>query len=128
MDQQVARALAGIAAAEAATRAMPSSSLDPEYARLIKAATDLPENQDGADKSWVWPAYEFCRRHFQSVHRLSRCVHCCRDHTACRWRARRNQDAGRAGCRAVQVPFTGELSRLLDSRASRQELDYRDGP
>jgi hypothetical protein len=35
-----------------------------EHARHIAHLMALPENQDGADKSWLWPAYESVRRHF----------------------------------------------------------------
>jgi hypothetical protein len=61
----VERALAGIAAAERATAVAPPSAISAEHAELIRAAEALPDNQDGADKSWLWPAYEFCRRHFR---------------------------------------------------------------
>ena len=43
---------------------MPPMQLTEEYLRHIRAVEALPENQDGADKSLVWPAYEYCRRHF----------------------------------------------------------------
>jgi hypothetical protein len=36
-----------------------------DYAQDIEAIRSRPDNQDGADKSWVWRSYEFCRRHFQ---------------------------------------------------------------
>lgn len=61
------RALAAIDAAARAVASEPPISIDPEYRRLIQAVEALPENQDGADKSWVWPTYEFCRRHFESA-------------------------------------------------------------
>lgn len=70
VEPDLERALAAIAAAESAAAVMPPSFVDLEYARLIEAAMGLPENQDGADKSWVWPAYEFCRRHFQGAREL----------------------------------------------------------
>lgn len=38
--------------------------LDAEYRRLIEAAEALPENQDGADKSWLWNRYSAYRAHF----------------------------------------------------------------
>jgi hypothetical protein len=67
VDDHVRRALDCIAAAEAQVAAMPPTVLTEEYLRMVRAVEALPENQDGADKSWVWPAYEFCRRHFESV-------------------------------------------------------------
>lgn len=65
MDSPLERALNGIAAAEKAVAQDPPSRISPAYAALIRAVEALPENQDGADKSWVWPTYEFCRRHFR---------------------------------------------------------------
>ncbi len=67
MQSHVERALAAIEAAEVAVAAIPSAPISAEHWRLIHAAKALPENQDGADKSWVWPAYEFCRGHFAAV-------------------------------------------------------------
>ena len=61
------RALAAIAAAEQSVANMPPATVSDEYSRLIQAAEALPENQDGADKGWVWPAFEFCRRHFANA-------------------------------------------------------------
>lgn len=63
MDEHVRRALEGIAAAEAAVRDE-HAVVTEEHARLIEALMALPENQDGADKSWLWPTYESIRRHF----------------------------------------------------------------
>jgi hypothetical protein len=37
--------------------------LDADYVRLIEAVEALPENQDGADKSWVWERYAAYREH-----------------------------------------------------------------
>ncbi len=36
-----------------------------QYLAAIRALEARPENRDGADKSWIWPTYEFCRRHFR---------------------------------------------------------------
>ena len=54
-----------IAAAEREAATLPAAIVDPEHLRLARELEALPENQDGADKSWLWPAYEFCRRHFR---------------------------------------------------------------
>ncbi|MBM4063306.1 MAG: hypothetical protein FJ265_19740 [Planctomycetes bacterium] len=60
----IARALRAIDAAEDQVGAEPRAAVDADHARRIGLLEVLPENQDGADKSWVWPVYEFCRRHF----------------------------------------------------------------
>jgi hypothetical protein len=73
VDLCVQRALAAIAAAEQAVANTPPTTVSLEYSQLIQATEALPENQDGADKGWVWPAFEFCRRHFanaSSQHRM----------------------------------------------------------
>ena len=41
-----------------------------DYLRAIRRLELLPQNQDGADKSWIWPTYEFCRRHFAQFERI----------------------------------------------------------
>jgi hypothetical protein len=41
--------------------------LDAEYLRLIAAAEALPENQPGADKTWVWEAESAFREHYRNV-------------------------------------------------------------
>ncbi|HLQ36845.1 MAG TPA: hypothetical protein VK348_03525 [Planctomycetota bacterium] len=64
MDPHIEAALRAIDQAEREVRALPPMQLTDEYLRHIRAVEALPENQDGADKSWVWPAYEYCRRHF----------------------------------------------------------------
>ena len=43
--------------------------LDPAYLRLIERVEALPENQDGADKSWVWRCLETARLHFERARR-----------------------------------------------------------
>lgn len=67
MEPHVSAALAALDAAEAAERHAPPFVITEQYARDIAAISALPQNQNGADKSWVWPAYRFCRRHFQSA-------------------------------------------------------------
>jgi hypothetical protein len=39
--------------------------LDHDYRHLIAAVEALPENQPGADKSWVWARYAAYRDHFR---------------------------------------------------------------
>lgn len=64
VDPYVQRALAAIDAAEREVAAAPSIEISEQYARDIAAVMALPQNQDGADKSHIWPIYEFCRNHF----------------------------------------------------------------
>ena len=70
MEPHVRAAIAALEAAETAERNAPPFPITPQYAALIEALVALPQNQDGADKSWVWPAYEFCRRHFAAARPL----------------------------------------------------------
>jgi hypothetical protein len=44
--------------------------LDQEYLRLIALVESLPENQSGADKTWVWEADDEFRRHFARAIRV----------------------------------------------------------
>ena len=39
--------------------------LDEAFQRGIRHLMDLPQNQNGADKSHVWAIYERCRAHFR---------------------------------------------------------------
>jgi hypothetical protein len=43
--------------------------LDENYLRAIALAEGLPENQTGADKSWVWRMDEAFRLHYQHARR-----------------------------------------------------------
>lgn len=61
------RALDAIAAAERQVAAMPPSALTLDYLADIERVMALPENQSGADKSWVWPRYEAIRRRFAEL-------------------------------------------------------------
>jgi hypothetical protein len=64
MDPRVQQALAAIDAAEESVRRAPPFEITEQHARDIAAVMAMPENQDGADKSFIWPIYEFCRTHF----------------------------------------------------------------
>jgi len=44
-----------------------AATLSSSHLADVERVMALPHNQDGADKSWVWPAYEFCRGHFQTA-------------------------------------------------------------
>jgi hypothetical protein len=44
--------------------------LDAEYLRAIAIAEALPENQSGADKTWVWRMDRAFREHFKRVRPL----------------------------------------------------------
>lgn len=66
MHDPLERALAAISAAEQrASEAQPP--LSAQHLADIDRVLSLPENRDGADKSWIWPVYAFCRQHFQNV-------------------------------------------------------------
>jgi hypothetical protein len=43
--------------------------LSTEYLAAIEAVERLPQNQSGADKSWMWRAVVQARRHFESARR-----------------------------------------------------------
>jgi hypothetical protein len=43
--------------------------LSPAYLAAIEAVEQLPQNQPGADKSWVWAAVVRDRQHFAQVRR-----------------------------------------------------------
>jgi hypothetical protein len=45
--------------------------LDADYRRAIALAEALPQNQSGADKSWVWRTIDASSRHFaRAVRRI----------------------------------------------------------
>ena len=44
--------------------------LDDEYLRAIAWVEALPENQPGADKSWVWRMEAAFREHYHRVRRV----------------------------------------------------------
>ncbi len=41
--------------------------LSPEYLAAVQRIEDLPRNQSGSDKSWVWKAISQYRDHFARV-------------------------------------------------------------
>jgi hypothetical protein len=43
--------------------------LSPEYLRAVEEIERHPDNQDGADKSWVWKALQQDRDHFARARR-----------------------------------------------------------
>jgi hypothetical protein len=43
--------------------------LDAAYLRAIAAAEALPQNQSGADKTWVWRTLDSSTRHFAGATR-----------------------------------------------------------
>ena len=47
-----------------------SIELDAEYLRAIAIVEALPENQSGADKTWVWRMEHAFREHFKRVRPL----------------------------------------------------------
>jgi len=49
-------------------RPPPPYVLDEEYLRLVARAEELPGNQDGADKSWVFRALQAHRERSRSIH------------------------------------------------------------
>jgi len=69
MEPDTDELLRAIEAIERDERVQPPFEFSPQYLADLEAVMALPANQDGADKSWVWPAYEFCRRHFASARR-----------------------------------------------------------
>ena len=44
--------------------------LDDEYLRLIALVESIPDNQSGADKTWVWEAEDEFQRHFARAIRV----------------------------------------------------------
>lgn len=60
-------ALQAIAESQALDLDSPWFQITSIYAQDIDAIRSRPDNQDGADKSWVWRSYEYCRRHFRQV-------------------------------------------------------------
>lgn len=68
MEPHVEHALRAIdLAVDSALPHEPEYAITPDFARMIERVLALPENQDGADKSWVWPAWQYLRRHFRRV-------------------------------------------------------------
>ena len=43
--------------------------LDEEYLRAIKLVEALPQNQSGADKTWVWRMEEAFQAHYRNAKR-----------------------------------------------------------
>jgi hypothetical protein len=64
VDPDLQRALAAIdEAVQEVAREGPFEITD-QYARDIAAVMELPQNQEGADKSHVWRIWAACRLHF----------------------------------------------------------------
>lgn len=66
MHDPLERALAAISAAERRATE-PQPPLSAQHLADIERVLSLPQNREGADKSWIWPVYAFCRQHFQKV-------------------------------------------------------------
>ncbi len=64
VDPATEAALRALARAEREDQDSGRFPLSEEYLAAIRAVEARLENQDGSDKIWNWPAYEFCRRHF----------------------------------------------------------------
>lgn len=41
--------------------------LSPEYLKRVEQVEQLPSNQDGVDKTWLWEAFERDRLHFETA-------------------------------------------------------------
>ena len=67
VDPHVQRALEAIDEAEREVAAAGPLEITEQYARDIAAVMALPQNQDGADKSRVWPRYEHMMRHWRDA-------------------------------------------------------------
>jgi hypothetical protein len=65
MATPLERALAAISDAE--RKQVAATPLPDAHRMDVERVMAMPHNQDGADKSWVWPAYEFCRGHFRGA-------------------------------------------------------------
>lgn len=72
MDAATERALQAIDEAVAEVRRMESGPvvLTAEYVQAVEAIERLPQNQSGADKTWLWESVERDRRHFSLAVRL----------------------------------------------------------
>lgn len=70
MDPATETALRLLDRVEQDVRAEGPVVVSEDYLRAIRLLEALPENQDGADKSWMWATYEFCRRHFAQFERI----------------------------------------------------------
>ena len=69
MDEALERALQRIAEEEEAARRKGPIELDDAFWRAIARIEAAPENQDGADKTWVHRLEEQTRSHFAQAHR-----------------------------------------------------------
>ena len=67
VDPLTRRAIEAIEAAERDVAAMPPIRLSPDYLADIDRVMALPENQNGADKSNIWPQYVAIRQHFANA-------------------------------------------------------------
>lgn len=65
MATPLERALAAIS--DAQRKHVDAAPLPDSHRLDVERVMAMPHNQDGADKSWVWPAYEFCRGHFRGA-------------------------------------------------------------
>lgn len=45
-------------------------TLDDAYLRLIRHVESLPQNQSGADKTWVWESIEAFEQHYRHAVRV----------------------------------------------------------
>ena len=45
-------------------------ALDESYLRLVRHVESLPQNQSGADKTWVWESIDAFRRHYRNAVRV----------------------------------------------------------
>jgi hypothetical protein len=64
MDPDARRALRLLNEVAASVPAHEPVELDADYLELVAAVEALPENQSGADKSWLWERYAAYRSHF----------------------------------------------------------------
>ena len=65
MDPDTERALRLLERIASEVPAVEPVELDAEYRRLIAAVEALPENQDGADKSWFHARHAAYHAHFR---------------------------------------------------------------
>lgn len=64
MDAHARRALLWLDEATRSVATHEPTHLDAAYLRLVARVEALPENQDGADKAWLWQRQVACRSHF----------------------------------------------------------------
>ena len=64
MDSDSRRALRLLDEVTASVPEREPGELGTDYLELVAAVEALPENQNGADKSWLWKRYAAYRSHF----------------------------------------------------------------